>query len=220
MGRRRHLVVLEGRWYDQRNLSLKGVFDVLSDVLYDTPHGYYHEHFCDATALAAIARRVARWDDTYLLYIGAHGDEDGVFGSLDGVDGYVKRAQLRKALRDLEGSYHGLFVASCGFLTARNAAFLLETSFWGKRPGVRWVAGYSTPVDFLDATALELFFLNRLLADYSPKEWVASLAAAANATRDAMPGLVRGLGFRVYRRIQGSDQIDPVLEPDDWDDEP
>jgi hypothetical protein len=99
------------------------------------------------------------------------------------------------------------------------AEFLLETSFWGKRPGVRWVAGYSTPVDFLDATALELFFLNRLLGEYSPKEWVASLTAAANATRDAMPGLVRGLGFRVYRRIQGSDQIDAVLEPDDWDGE-
>jgi len=213
----RHLVILEGRWYDESNVSLKGVFDLLSDLLYDTPHGYYLEQFCDSRALGAIAHRVGRWPDTRILYVGAHGNEDGIHGSLEGKDGFVTRASLRSSLRELDGGYHGLFVASCSFLTAKNAMYLLEPSYWGTKPGIRWVAGYCTDVCFASAMALELYFLNELLHEYDAKSWVKQIERACEAVETNMPGLAQELGFRVYR-TKGSEVV-AVLEPDDWEDD-
>ena len=215
MSHQKHLVVLEGRWYDQYNVSLRGTFDLLSDLLYDTPHGYYHESFCDRHSLAGIIERVGAWPETRVLYVGAHGTESALQGSLDGDAGLVKRGKLRRALLGLDRGYHGLFVSACAFMTSESAVFMLSKKH-GEYPAIKWVAGYSTDVDFIESTALELFFLKHLLEDYEPGAWVRSLDRACENISESMRGLVRSTGFRVYRRKDHSNEIVPVVEPSAW----
>ncbi|MEQ1502520.1 MAG: hypothetical protein ABMB14_09820 [Myxococcota bacterium] len=204
----RRLVVLEGRWFDGYNLSMKGLFDWWSDVYFNTPHGYYHEQFCDVRALGAIARRVGAWEHTRVLYVGAHGTERGLYGSLDGPAGFVTRDQLLEVLAGLEGcGYDGLFVSSCGFLTAENAAVLLSG-----HAGIRWVAGYAGDVPFTRASALELVFLGRLLDRYTPRRWRWQLEQAVAQVERDVAGLSRELGFRVWYRPTPSSPPRPLLD--------
>ncbi len=83
------LVVLEGKWYNTSNVSVKSLFDVLVDIKFDSPHEYYFEQFANANALKAILKEnVGTYSGAKYLYIGAHGDEREFHGS----SGTIKRA--------------------------------------------------------------------------------------------------------------------------------
>jgi hypothetical protein len=203
------LVVLEGRWWDAYNTRLNGAFDLLTEYVYDSSDLYYYEHFCDARSLTAILNRVGRWPSTFLLYVGAHGDPHHIQGSLLDDEGRVSPRQLKDALLSLEDGYHGLFLSSCAFLTEENARILLAAE-GSRRPGIRWVAGYTKDVHFMDSTALELVFLTDLLTRYrdgGAHAWVNHLKESWGATQGKMGGLIEKLGLRVYRRNQRTGEV-------------
>jgi hypothetical protein len=67
--------------YIDQNISVRGLFDLVSDINFDSPHNYHYEMFNNGTALQEIMARLASMDNIHNIYIAAHGSEDGLFGS-------------------------------------------------------------------------------------------------------------------------------------------
>lgn len=200
------LAVIEGRWFEDQNLSVGTVFNTLSDLLYDTPHGYFHHHFSNAASLEHVIRHVAARPEVRFLYVGAHGNDHGIFGALGDDDGHVSRTTLRNVLWRCwdqgVGNFDGLFLGSCSFVTEGNAEYLLCGE---KAPKpLRWVAGYSEDVDWVDSTLLDVLFLKRVLTLRQRSTPIQRVEHAASWISTAAPGLCRDLGFQVYVRGKGS----------------
>ena len=117
------LAVIEGKWSNKTNISVKGLFDVLSDINFTTPHAYIYEMFCDASAFNNIVRRMGKEENIKFIYIGAHGNQKLISGS----GGYVSRVQLKNSLVQLNtGAIEGIFLGSCLFGHVENGSFLLN----------------------------------------------------------------------------------------------
>lgn len=195
------LAVLEGKWWDEKNTSVRSIFDVLSDLMVGSTHGYYYEMFSGSDSLEGIVRRVGSWNAMKFIYIGAHGDEKGVYGSLGPVEGWVSRTKVRNAILRLNGvenaKVYGLYFGSCSFLTAANAEFILTSTADDALPSIKWVAGYSDVVDWIDSTIVDLYFFRHLMdAEGTSLERVKH---TANLVRENLP-LAATLGFQVYVR--------------------
>jgi hypothetical protein len=201
---KQELAVVEGRWFEDSNVSVAATFNMLSDLLYGTPHGYFHHHFSDAASLEHVMRHLAARPEVLFLYLGAHGNDKGVYGALGEGDGKVSRTALRNALwRCWEqgvGSFDGLYIGSCGFTTEANAELLL----CGEKapPKLKWVAGYTQDIDWVDSSLLDALFFRRVLAAKG-KTPVERVKAAAKDLAALAPGLCAELGFNVFIRKPG-----------------
>jgi hypothetical protein len=193
------LAVVEGKWQKRANVSVRSLFDILADINFGTPHAYIYEMFCDAHALSNIISRMGSDDQVRYLYIGAHGSITSVSGS----GGDVSRTKLKNSLVSLLTNNHiieGLFLGTCFFGNEENASFLL-TPRNNPNPPIKWVAGYSTSIDWIDSSVLDLLFWNKFFAaDGTPVERISSVA---EQLLDLAPGLVRDLGFCIYARRRG-----------------
>ena len=200
---RDELAVVEGRWLQDQNLSVSTVFNTLSDLLYETPHGYFHHHFSNAASLEHVVKHVAD-SRARFLYLGAHGNENGIYGSLGDDHGQVSRTVLRNALwrcwDEGVGSFDGLFFGACSFVTERNAKFLLCGD---KAPkSLKWVAGYSEDANWVDSTLLDVLFFKRVL-ERTERTPVKRVEYAAERIGLYAEGLCSYLGFQVYVRSRG-----------------
>lgn len=219
---RYELAVLEGRWFDKKNRSIRPVFDTLIDLLHGTPHAYFYHQFSNAASLGHLIRRVAETEARF-LYIGTHGDTSGLYGfdreegdekpNTDDV-GKISRTRLRKLLwtcwDEGVGDFDGLFLGSCSFVNEENAKLLLRGE--GVPASLKWVAGYATDVDWIDSTLLDALFLKRVLTK-SGKSPVARIEDASRYIAREAPGLCKRLGFQVYRRKHGpGNDVKPLVE--------
>jgi hypothetical protein len=96
MANKSGLVVLEGKWSNSSNVSIKSLFDVLIDINFQNPHCYYFEHFANADSLKAILTNVGSYSGAKYLYIGSHGSEVAFHGSA----GEITRTVFRNMLKD------------------------------------------------------------------------------------------------------------------------
>ena len=60
MAERLDLAVIESRWWDRSNDSVRGVFDMLAGNLMDNPFGYHYEMFNNTASIREIIPRLAR----------------------------------------------------------------------------------------------------------------------------------------------------------------
>lgn len=212
--KKNELAVVEGRWFDDQNLSVRTVFDTLSDLLYETPHGYFHHQFSNATSLEHVIMHVAATSASRFLYLGAHGDKEGIYGSLGDDQGRVSRTALRNMLwrcwASGAGNLDGLFLGACSFVTKENAEFLL----CGDKapPTLKWVAGYAEEADWVDSTLLDILFFKRVL-QRPEKSPVTRVEYAAKRMTLYAEGLCSCLGFQVYVRKRGKGGgVKPLVE--------
>lgn len=209
--RKKHtqLAVLEGRWKDDSNISVRGLFDLLSDIHCRTPHGYHYEMFCDRAALKNMIDRVADDDRLHYVYIGAHGDEDGIFGSDDTC---ISRQAIKGMFKNwLPGTVDGLYLGTCLFGHETNADYLLNPANPRDKPPFKWVAGYENAVDWIDSSALDLLFWNTFLDCSDTLSPLARIKATAAVLNRQAPGLVKDLGFQVFVRHRGG--VRGLLDP-------
>ena len=69
------LAVIESRWWQEGNHSVRPVFDTLAATLTDNPYAYHYEMFNSAESLKElVARLVEKHPAIHHLYIAAHGD--------------------------------------------------------------------------------------------------------------------------------------------------
>lgn len=193
------IAVIEGKWSDKTNISVKGLFDVLSDINFKTPHAYVYEMFCNYASLTNIVQRMGNNSSIRYLYIGAHGNDDAICCS----GGQVTRTQLKNALSRLNtGALYGLFLGSCFFGRQENGEFLLNPPSKA-HPPIKWVAGYTKSVDWIDSSVLDLLFWNKFFELKKRTTPVEHIEVTAEAIKKLAPGLIAALGFSIYTRRKG-----------------
>ena len=193
------LAVVESRWWEKGNQSVRGVFELIAAVRNENPHAYHYEMFNNAASLKEIVPRVAKKKNIRNLVIAAHGDEDGIYGAEPDVneDNRISRAVLRNVLGDIpRGSLDGLYLGTCATANEDTVDFLFD----GGR--VRWVAGYSDVTDWLEGTFLDLYFWRTYYGTNragGPLKRIERVAEGMGLVRD----LCKFLGFDIYVRRRG-----------------
>ena len=144
------LAVIESRWWQKGNHSVKETFDTLAGVYSDNPFDYHYEMFNNGESLKEVIPRVAQQQSVHYVYIAAHGDEKQISGAGTNV---VSRTKLRNILKTLsDKQLIGLYFGSCSFGN--------QTKYFRESCNLTWVAGFSQDVYWIDSAALDLFFWN------------------------------------------------------------
>lgn len=197
------LVVLEGRWQDNRNISVRSLFDLLMDMEFGSIHEYHFEHFATGESLRAIINCFCGPNSRKrYVYIGSHGDENGFSGSVE----RVSRTYLNNTLRDyLGGQIRGIFFGSCLFGNERNAEFFFDSDN-GIPQNVRWIAGYGRSVDWIESSVLDILFWKRLFETKRRSESMNEadlISDVCEYLNLVAGGLVTSLEFQVFKRRHG-----------------
>lgn len=150
--------VLESRWHDDSNLSVKPVFDMISHCYLDGSNDAIpYERFFSASSFRETVEFYKEKRQTSALYIACHGDENGltpIFGDPISCIDLVTIAGADHYTETNKGRFSGLFFGSCSFLSEDNAVFLMD-----RIPELRWVAGYDKDVDWGESTMLDGLFM-------------------------------------------------------------
>jgi hypothetical protein len=157
-------------------------------------HAYHYEMANSVAALNEAIPRIAKDKACRYLYIATHGSPK----KLDLFNGETVSIQhLKKVLCDLpSGSrLYGIYLASCSVCSESIADELLNT-------GVVWVAGYKKAVNWLPSSALDMLFFSELIMAENPDE-AAKIVKVSKRLRPLVPGLVKKLGFGIFRKSQG-----------------
>lgn len=198
------LVVLEGRWENRRNISVRSVFDLLMDLEFESIHDYHFENFATGETLRSIISHVCGpYAQKRYIYIGAHGENDYIFGSVD----TITRTHLNNTLREcLGGQIRGIFFGSCLFCNDNNVEFFFEENY-GVPNNVRWIAGYGRSVDWIQSTALDIIFwqnIFRMREDNPNANENFIIEGVCGRLNEITGGLMTELKFQVFRRRPGS----------------
>lgn len=210
------LAVIEGRWFENQNTSMKSLFDLLSEIHCEHINGYLHEKFYNASAFQDIVRDLGARRGLHYLYVAAHGDEDAIYARND------QRID-RKTIRDLlagiaktKGSLlRGIFFGSCSFINEDTIEFFNKVDL-GE---LRWIAGYGQDIDWIASTALDWCFWNDFLSNAHWDTEVNCIDSTADFLDGTMYGLCRELGFNIYRRVGNNRDFVPLIVDGDEEDE-
>jgi hypothetical protein len=203
-----HLCVIESRWWDRSNTSVRGIFDLLSDLRTGSPHGYDYEMANSRAAFTESITRNMKKESCNYLYIASHGDANEL--SLYN-DENVTRAVLRNALKKDHGDRNlcGLYFGSCSFVNQDTANFFYEENItpW-------WIAGYSKKIDWISSTALDFMVFNKLLSggDQALDNPVPHIKKVARQLNQECAGLMKKLGFQIYLCEPQQNPIPLVLQ--------
>jgi len=197
------IAVVEGKWSDKTNLSVKSFFDLMSDLIFKTPHAYHYEMFCDLMSLKNIVTRMSRARGIKYIYIGAHGTPNNI----KALGGSITRAELRSILHKFTGtSIFGVFLSTCAFGNEDNIDYLLRPTR-DAVTSIKWIAGYTKDIDWIDSAALDMLFWNSFFS--SEGSQIARIEYVASELKRLVPGLIKELGFCIYRRGPRADS--PVV---------
>ena len=208
------LAVIEARWWDDGNDSVKGMFESVCGLLTGNPFSFRYEMFCDESSLRTSIGHVGADERFHTIYIGAHGNEASLSGS---VDHDISRTKLRNILAgaNKKKSYiKGLYFGSCLICNEKNARFLLEKK---GQTRLKWIAGYSQSVDWVISTCVDMMFWSFLIQERTrnrsrkkgKKDDLAMALFAASEMKKVMPTVFGALGFNVYH-LDGGNQLAKV----------
>jgi hypothetical protein len=221
--RKLDLAVIESRWWADGNSSVKGLFDVLADILVDNPSAYHYEMFNNAESLREVLFRLSVKRNVANIYIAAHGDEGGIYGAatngrVQKRKNYISRIRLRNILvtlmKERSAKLNGLFFGSCLFANPDTMDYMLAAGDQRDHK-IRWIAGYKTPVNWMSSSVVDLFFWNHY---YSVDDEVGELERVQNvasAIKRFMPGAHYDLGFNIYIRRPGATGVKPLINGHD-----
>lgn len=199
MAERLDLAVIESRWWNRSNDSVRGVFDLLAGSLMDNPFAYHYEMFNNKASIQEIIPRLARQPDIHHIYIGAHGNERAIFGS---GKQRIPWSTIQNLLEEIESKQlHGLFFGCCKF--GEQVERLIAKS------AVTWIAGYTEAVDWVHSSAMDLYFWNAYYQSSVPDETrkddrARAMVALLTALYIRVPYMFVELGFRVALRNRGN----------------
>lgn len=199
MNERLDLAVLESRWWETSNDSVRGLFDMLAGMRKDNPFAYHYEMFNNADSLKELIPRVSEMQDVHNIYIAAHGAEDG--SALVCSGGSVSRTVLANILKPIHARrLYGLFLGCCGVGLQTEWLLLKETK-------LTWVAGYTESVDWVHSSAMDLFFWHAyynssVCKSNRKEERVVKMLSLLLALHVRVPYMFDELGFRVSLSVR------------------
>jgi hypothetical protein len=185
------IAVIEGKWFSDRNQTVKSFFDFICDLHFENQHAYHYEMFNNGTAFKEILPRMSRTNNIHNVYIAAHGNNNGISGSNGEIVSATKIKNSIKSLSNNKGRLHSIYFGCCLFGSNGNLQDLL---FSGNR--LKWVAGYTTPIDFVDSTILDTLFWSKYISSQA-RTPLRKIIEVTNGLLQDAPGLVARLGFKV-----------------------
>ncbi len=207
------LAVIEARWWDDGNHSVRGVFESVCGIATANPFAFRYDMFCDESSLGTSVGHVAADPQFHSIYLAAHGDEQGLQGS-PGHD--ISRAKLRNIMRNSNQNHTitGLYFGSCLICNEVNANFLFDQQ---KGIGVNWIAGYSKSVDWVISTSVDMVFWSFLFQERKrnksrkkgKKSDLQIALHAASEMKKVMPTIFNELGFNMYH-LDGGQNLTKV----------
>ena len=193
--------VIESRWWDSGNHSVRSLFEAVASIHYDNPSAFYYDMFADKSSLGSVLNSRGIDGQSEVIYLASHGDESGV---APGSGSKISRAELRNILTyaNSQKQIRGLFLGTCLTGNAKVANFL----FKGAGTNLDWVAGYSNSVDWIDGSAIDMIFFSKLAELYrinkGKKKGKLTAIAMAHTAATSMVKLVQGAhstyGFNIY----------------------
>src|ERR1700722_4788244 len=91
------LAVIEARWWNDGNHSVKGLFESVCGIATANPYSFRYDMFCDESSLLTTLGHVSEDKRFHSVYLAAHGNENTLRGS-KGHD--ISRAKLRNIFRE------------------------------------------------------------------------------------------------------------------------
>jgi hypothetical protein len=194
------LTIIEGRWFRHSHVFVRDLIDPLFKLWGSGDVDYDYDMFNCSEAFKKALRDACKPNMAATVYVAAHGNERHICPLAD--DG-SSRTEIANAINARGASERGLYFSSCLFGSVKNAEHLLN-----KCPSLTWVAGYGKTVDWVDSSALDLFFLHHLLFPSGkgvkrPDTYRQHLDFAVKRTIAQVDGLANQLGFHVYARKKG-----------------
>lgn len=201
------LAVIESRWWDNGNDSVRPLFETLAGIVEGNPHSVRYDMFSEESSLAAIVENICDDGNYHSFYIGAHGDESSISGI---GDAEISRVKLRNMLRTYNSTDNitGLYFGSCLIGTEKNAGFwLLDTP----TTNLQWVGGYKSSVDWIDSSAIDMIFWSKYLHERQrnrsrrkgKKTDLQMVKHAAAQMKKLMPTVFDQMGFNIYHLDSG-----------------
>ncbi|NKE66867.1 hypothetical protein RAMLITH_13640 [Ramlibacter sp. RBP-2] len=199
---RSRFAVIESRWWDDGNHSVRALFEAVCAIHHDNPSAFYYDMFADRSSLRRVLGTRGGDDITEVLYVATHGNETEI-GPGNGVT--ISRTEFRNALEEgnANAQVKGLYLGTCLTGNMNTARFLLD-----QRTRLEWLAGYRETVDWIDGSAIDMVFFHKLAAEYrrNKSRRRGKLTAremaheAASQLLRLVPGAHATYGFNIYFR--------------------
>ncbi|PBC01450.1 hypothetical protein [Mesorhizobium sp. WSM3860] len=206
------IAVIESNWWRKSNVSVRGLFDLIANMACENPNAYHYEMANSKAAMKEAIPRIGSYKECSYLYIATHGDWAGLV-LLNGET--FSRKALRDALVQIrqtpQSKLRGVHLGSCSFTTDRLAQFLYSADV-----GLKWIAGYTENVDWIESSALDLLFFNELMAREAETEGNV-IRRVATKLGEVAPGLLEKLGFKIYVRKRGGGIANLLEKPESSD---
>jgi hypothetical protein len=194
------LAIIEARWSDYGNNSVRPLFETLAGILDGNPHSVRYDMFVEEASLSQIISDIANKRNFHSLYIGAHGDENSFYGL---GDVKIGRAKFRNILKsyNTRRSIKGVYFGACSIVTEQNAAFWLTEL---PSTGLQWIAGYEKEVLWIDSSAVDMIFWSKYLyrrqntIRINNKAEIEILIEVSNEIQELMPTVFEKMGFNIY----------------------
>src|SRR5262245_53486483 len=140
MPRALQLGVLEARWWDKGNHSVRPLFDALAGIHANNPFAYRYEMFSNHKSFHELLFTMGKSRTVRRVHIAAHGTDTGIQCSNES----ISRTKIRNAVLNL--TIDGMFFGSCALGSKENARFFLARMD-GHINKIKWVAGYEENVN-------------------------------------------------------------------------
>lgn len=195
-----HISVIESKWWKRSNTSIRGIFDLVSDIATDNPSAYHYEMVNTAPAFSESILRIAKDREIRYACIASHGDASAINFELSGQK--LSKEEFRELLvsiKDTPGStLRGIHISSCSFLADNTVQYLFEGDICAS-----WISGYREEVDWIDSSALDLLFFNELLNFEDEETERDAIQRTAERIGKIAGGLCEELGFGIFTRRRG-----------------
>ena len=173
----------------------------MSAIHFDNPAASFYDMFADSSSLQAIMKMRARDNQSEIIYLGSHGNENNIGPNAANA---VSRAKFRNIIRDENsaGNIKGLYLGTCLTGNEATARFLLL----GADTKLEWLAGYKKSVEWVDGSAIDMIFFGKLAQEYlrNAKRRKGKRSArrmahdAATALLRIVPGAHSAYGFNMF----------------------
>ncbi len=193
------LAVLEARWWKEKNLSVRPLFDTFSKINYSNADAYSYDMFCDENSFRINMQRLGADTATRYLYISCRGDEKQL---MPNENNSISRSKLKfiTSNANIRHTIRGVYFNSSLSISRIAPYMLSETN------ALDWVIGYGGEAAWAEAAVVDLFFFNTLLmaerarAGGPASPAVPLIEEVATAVRANLRGLAGRLRLQIFRR--------------------
>ena len=180
--------IVETRWWEDGNNSVRALFEAVAALQYENPSAFLYDMFCDESSLDTIMHQRCTDGKTHVVYLATHGNEEATAIGHD-ESTLISRTKFRNILRNAnaKGKLTGLYLGTCYMAQNKTIEFLMDSG----RTKLSWMAGYTESVDWIEGSAIDMVFFNYLAQEYRKNKSSKKKKTGAEMAKTAATELMR-----------------------------